>query len=301
MISRERAILRVMKIRGGTVGRLDLIKLLFLSRENLGEKEKQTFYGFVPYKYGPYSFAASRDLGKLEGKGFLHFPDEKTVSLTDIGQAEDRKMKKGAFAQSLAFTDMRTRGLKTDQLLDKVYREFPWFTLNTVRTGWSPPARPVAEPAIYTVGYEKKQVDDFLNLLLGAGIGRLIDVRKNPVARRYGFHRSTLASLCSHLGIEYLHLPQFGIPSDLRKNLDGDEAYRLLFQKYCRQVLPKLPDDIQSLAQQMTEKPSALMCAEENPKHCHRTHLATALAEVTGLAVRDVTGGKTWLLREQNC
>ncbi|MDT8389820.1 MAG: DUF488 family protein [Lentisphaeria bacterium] len=290
MNSREQVILRLLKMRGGKVGRLDLIKLLFLTRENLDIKARKTFYGFVPYKYGPYSFAAGYDLDKLRDRGYLSFPDDRTVALTDVGYAEDRRMKSAPLIQSMAFTDMRTRGLNTDGLLDKVYRSYPWFTLNTVRLGWHPPERPVAEPAVYTVGYEGVQIDDFLDRLLRVGIKQLIDVRKNPVARRYGFHRSTLAALCHHIGVDYLHLPVFGITSEMRQNLDSDAAYDSLFRKYRQDVLPPLIAEIQELALSMTEKPSALMCAEENPRHCHRTHLAAVVAENTGMAVRDITG-----------
>lgn len=287
--SREQVILRLVKMRGGKVGRLDLIKLLFLARENLDGDCRGAFYGFVPYKFGPYSFAASRDLGRLAELGYLTFPDERTVKLTDVGTAEDHKMKSGAVAQALAFTDMRTRSLDTEQLLDKVYREHPWFTLNTVRTGWNPPPRPVAAPAIYTVGYAGRQIDDFLNLLLANGIARLIDVRSNPVARRYGFHRSTLSALCGHVGIDYAHRPEFGIPGELRRDLDSPAAYAKLFDSYCRETLPKVAGEIEELAVEMGKTPSALMCAEENPEHCHRSHLAAAVAGITGMAVRDIT------------
>lgn len=300
MYSGQQAILRLVKARGGSVGRLDLIKLLFLTRASLDEKARRTFYGFVPYKYGPYSFAANRDLIKLEARGYLHFPDERTVALTELGIAEDRGgMRNNALAQSLALTDMRTHGLGTHDLLDKVYRDHPWFTLNTVRSGWRPLDRPTAEPAVYTVGYEGKQVDCFLDLLLRAGVRQLVDVRRNPLSRKYGFHRSTLASLCSHVGIEYTHLPEFGIPSELRQGLDGDDAYDRLFERYRSEVLPELEVQLQALASRMAGAPTVLMCAEENPRHCHRTHLAAAVAEVCGLPVHDITGGVQWASREQ--
>ncbi len=41
---REQAILRVVKMRGGAMRRLDLIKLLFLARENLDGDGRKTYY-----------------------------------------------------------------------------------------------------------------------------------------------------------------------------------------------------------------------------------------------------------------
>jgi len=300
MYSGQQAILRLVRARGGSVGRLDLIKLLFLTREDLDDKARGTFYGFVPYKYGPYSFAANRDLTKLAERGYLRFPDERTVTLTEMGVAEDRReIKNATLAQSLTLTERRARGLGTHELLDQVYREHPWFTLNTVRSCWSPPQRPVAEPAVYTVGYEGRQVDSFLNLLLRAGIKALVDVRKTPLSRRYGFHRSTLSSLCSHVGVEYTHLPEFGIPSELRRGLDCDDAYDRLFATYRHEVLPELQAELDSLASRMAETPTALMCAEKDPRHCHRTHLAAAVSGLCGLPVHDITGGTQWHSRER--
>jgi uncharacterized protein (DUF488 family) len=48
-------------------------------------------------------------------------------------------------------------------------------------------------------------------------IRRLIDVRSNPTARRYGFHESTLDRLVNRLSIEYRHFAELGIRSEIRR------------------------------------------------------------------------------------
>ena len=89
--------------------------------------------------------------------------------------------------------------------MDYVYRQYPWFTVNSKRQQNA--ARPVAALAVYTAGYEGQQVDAFLNMLMRNGIQQLLDVRNNPVSRRYGFHKTTLGRLCKSLDIEYVHRP----------------------------------------------------------------------------------------------
>ena len=97
--------------------------------------------------------------------------------------------------------------------------------------------RPVASLAVYTAGYEGQQVDAFLDMLMRTGIQQLLDVRNNPVSRRYGFHKTTLDRLCKSLDIEYLHRPELGIPPVLRQTLNTQADYEALFTKYEASVL----------------------------------------------------------------
>jgi uncharacterized protein (DUF488 family) len=133
-------------------------------------------------------------------------------------------------------------------------------------------------------------VDAFLNRLLDRGIRRLIDVRHHPVARRYGFHGRTLAGLCRKLGIEYVHLPQLGIPSHLRRNLRLPEDYAALFADDER-YLEEHDDEVRRVADIMREKLSVLVCMEADPDRCHRTRLARQIAGIAGLAARDLGAG----------
>ena len=90
-------------------------------------------------------------------------------------------------------------------------------------------------------GYEGLQIDGFLNILLEAGIEQIIDVRHNPISRRYGFHKSTLSGVCGRLNIEYKHVPEVGIPSELRANLRQPSDYIPLFQEYEKKTLSSQP------------------------------------------------------------
>jgi uncharacterized protein (DUF488 family) len=129
-------------------------------------------------------------------------------------------------------------------------------------------------------------VDGFLDRLVRSGIQCLVDVRHNPVSRRYGFHKSTLSRLCDYLGIEYQHFPELGVPSENRTSLHVLSDYQALFDRYQREMLPRQAVTVQKAAKILSARPSVLVCMEANPEFCHRTHLATVLAKLTGLPIK---------------
>ena len=116
-------------------------------------------------------------------------------------------------------------------------------------------------------------MDEFIAALQKAGVERVIDVRALPLSRRPGFSKSTLAASLRAAGIDYVHLKALGTPKrgrDAAKK--GDVA--TLREVYDDQLA--LPE-AQAAAAQMralaAEKPSALLCYERDPCHCHRTLL----------------------------
>ena len=126
-------------------------------------------------------------------------------------------------------------GKSVDNLLDEIYSKYPQFMVNSKRLQLE--KRAIAVPAVYTSGYEGLSVDGFLNRLIESGVQQLVDVRRNPIARRFGFHKSTLKRLCESLDIAYFHLPELGIPFDKRRSLDTQDDYDRLFADYCKTTL----------------------------------------------------------------
>jgi uncharacterized protein (DUF488 family) len=112
--------------------------------------------------------------------------------------------------------------------------------------------------------------------LKAAGVERVIDVRALPLSRRPGFSKTPLAASLKEAGIEYVHLKALGTPKagrDAAKK--GDVA--TLEVVYAGQL--ELPEAQAQAAQMLSlaaEKPSALLCFERNPAHCHRTLLLEA-------------------------
>lgn len=134
---------------------------------------------------------------------------------------------------------------------------------------------------IYTIGYEATTMAAFIAALTQAGVTRVIDVRALPLSRRPGFSKTSLAASLAEAGIDYVHLKALGTPKrgrDAAKK--GDVA--TLEAVYAEQLL--LPEAQAQAAQMLAlaaEKPSALLCFERDPQHCHRTLLLEAEAHDT--------------------
>lgn len=285
MLSRQRAILRLIQNEGGSINRLRLVKLAFLlSRET--EAPRTGIYEFVPYKRGPFSFTLYHDLRSLQRDGWV------TEGKHDIATAEAPDLEVAFldrdFLGMIDRVSEAKHGIGTPALVDDIYRAFPWFTLNSESVRKRAVGRPVAAPAIYTVGYEGITVDGLLDLLLRQGMRRLVDVRSNPIARRYGFHKETLRRLCADVDIEYIHFGSLGVPSAWRADLSDEASYARLFDRYEKEILPAQTTAVQKVAALVAEMPSALMCMEAEHHSCHRSRLATDIARKTTLPVKEL-------------
>ena len=120
------------------------------------------------------------------------------------------------------------------QLVNYVYERYPAFT---IKSELKPKTSQRANAAIFTIGYEGRDIDAFLNILVQNEVCVLIDVRHNPFSMNLPFVKTRLAHALANARIEYIHLPELGIDGGKRKNLDSDEAYATLFEKY-REELP---------------------------------------------------------------
>ncbi len=288
MLTRQKILLKLIACGEDRMTRLRLVKLAFLlSKESDGIN---SFYDFLPYRFGPFSFTLYFELDKLLRKRHLNETKEPRLGLTSSGNKLSDSVSTSSIFSRFSTFWQRYGELPTNELLDIVYVRFPWYTLNREMVEKRAVSRPKSECVICMAGYEGMSVDGFLNRLLQAGIYRLIDVRSNPVARRYGFHKSTLQRLCEHLGIAYTHHPALGVPSAWRSGLKTKSDYETLFQRYKAEVLAEQRAEVEHVADLMTRTPSMLMCRETNPKYCHRVCLANALAEISGLPVKDLRG-----------
>lgn len=131
---------------------------------------------------------------------------------------------------------------------------------------------------IFTIGYEGATVGELIAALQAAGVERVIDVRALPLSRRPGFSKTPLRGALDEVGIEYVHLKALGTPSEGRTAARAgrhDDMARV----YAGQL--ELPEAIVQSAQMLAladEKPTALLCVEREPAHCHRTLLLEAVA-----------------------
>ncbi len=134
---------------------------------------------------------------------------------------------------------------------------------------------------IFTIGYEGTTVPEFLSALQQAGVKRVIDVRAVPNSRRPGFSKSPLRAALAEVGIDYVHLRALGTPADGRAAARAGR-HEELKRIYAGQL--ELPEAMAEAAQMLDlarEKPSALLCYERDPTHCHRSLLLQSVAPDT--------------------
>ena len=131
---------------------------------------------------------------------------------------------------------------------------------------------------IFTIGYEGATVPEFIATLKEARVERVIDVRALPLSRRPGFSKSPLRGALEEAGIEYVHLKALGTPAEGRTAARAGR-HADLRRIYAGQL--ELPEAIAQSAEMLAlaeEKPSALLCMEREPAHCHRSLLLEAVA-----------------------
>lgn len=282
MLTRQKILLLMLKHAGRPVRRVELMKWCFLLRHESETEGGSSFYDFVPYKLGPFSFALYQEIEKLQSMSYVLSQGDQAwklnTELSDVvagvSQAVEREVR----------TVVKSFGrLTNDDLLDYVYQRYPAFTVNSERQKLAP--RPKAEVAVYTAGYEGLSIDGFLNLLISSGIERLIDVRSNPTARRYGFHKSTLNRLSNRLEIEYRHFAELGIQSEVRQLFPADCDRGMMFDEYEVVTLTRESAAVRDVAKLVSERPSVLVCMEAEPSCCHRSRLANPVSELTGLPI----------------
>lgn len=281
MLHRQRTLLYFLHLAGGVASHLQVTKWNFLLSREGETNGGNAFYEFVPYKLGPFSFCLFQEAAALAEQGLL-VDEEKEWKLTDTGR-KAAMITPPELRQDAWRIHKRYGHLGTKALLDDIYPRYPEYTYFSTHKVLA--QKPEAKVAIYTAGYEGLTVDGFLDMLVQKGVRQLIDVRNNPVARRYGFHRSTLARLCGNLEIDYVHVPELGIRSELRQELITQDDRDRLFDRYENTTLIEASAHVARIAQLIRATPSVLVCMEAQPCQCHRSRLAEAVAKITDLPI----------------
>ena len=132
---------------------------------------------------------------------------------------------------------------------------------------------------IYTIGYEATTMAGFLATLTNAGVERVIDVRALPLSRRPGFSKSSLAASLAEAGIGYVHLKALGTPKPGRDAAKKGDVATLRAVYAGQLALPEAQAQAAIMLDLAAEIPSALLCYERDPCHCHRTLLLDAVGE----------------------
>lgn len=290
VLTRQKTVLSLLTQADRPLSPTVFVKLVFLLRHETSLQKDRSFYDFVPYNFGPFSFTLYWELGSLRQNGYVT-PEEERIAL--CGRTRDLAEKEAEDLPSsirTAVAEVLDRYGKMNQraLVRDVYARYPWYATKSELTDLrpEPPLRvKKASTAVYTAGYEGRSVDAFFNDLLKEGIHVVIDVRANPVSRKYGFSGLRLGEFCKKLGLEYCHVPSLGIPSTERAGLNGFASYQRLLNRYEQAMLPGRLTQVKEVGRLMRRQPAVLVCVEKDVRCCHRSRLADAVAKETRLEV----------------
>lgn len=139
---------------------------------------------------------------------------------------------------------------------------------------------------LFTIGYEKALLRDFVASLADAGVANLLDVRDRPISRRPGFSKRQLAAAVEEAGLRYVHLAALGTPPEGRlaaRRRDWGRFWAIVEDKLAR---PEAELDLARAAEIAAAEPSCLVCYEADWQGCHRRRVADILAARHGFALR---------------
>lgn len=273
MFYRRKIFLSLLKVHGGKMKYVDFKNLLFL----FCQFTKTGHYDFFPYEDGPHSFIAQLDKEILEKNGYLKkSPDCELKKKDKIELKKEDKIRLNDF--TLKFDRMRG-----DDLLNYIFEEYPFYAvkynndgglLNMKQLKKVKEFYPSQNKRLFTIGYEGQSIDSYINKLIANNIALVIDVRKNPLSMKYGFSKNRMKNYLETAGISYLHMPELGIESGLRKGLKTKSDFLELFDYYYKNILPDRKELVSEIISRLNKhKRIALTCYEADHTSCHRNKI----------------------------
>ncbi len=130
---------------------------------------------------------------------------------------------------------------------------------------------------IYTIGYEGRTLDEFIDELHEYGIQRLVDIRELPLSRKNGFSKKSLMKELELSGIDYISMPVLGAPRELRHELRSKLMTIYEFLEAYKEYLQRNLNALRELEKYASTTTTAIMCFEADWRECHRSVVAEFL------------------------
>lgn len=286
MYYRRKYLLALIQEFGGRLDNLNLQKLLFLATRR---QEKKAF-DFVPYKYGCFSFQANQDLSTMTKYGHVERKDHTWIC---VDNENYKSLLKKEDAATLSWAYNTYSNCQSEDLILETYRNYPFFATKSkiaknILTSEeldkvNAQKRISNEPMFFTIGYEGISLEKYLNKLIINDVKLLVDVRKNSFSMKYGFSKSQLQNACEGIGVMYIHIPQLGIESQERKELNSMLDYKNLFESYKSTTLKENQEYLHQLKELCAEHVRvAITCFEKEVCMCHRSVVSKEVAKLEG-------------------
>jgi len=288
---RRKIILALLQKFNGELLSTPLQKYLFL----LTRLQKDKAFDFIPYKYGCYSLQANQDLMVLEKMGYVTREQKKNSISWKLQSKDDFigaiKKEDVSCLNNVFHTFSEYR---TNDLIKHTYLNYPFWAINSTiltdllsedeRTKVLQQKKLSDEKTLFTIGYEGISLEMYINKLILNDIKVLCDVRKNSYSQKWGFSKATLQDACEKVGIKFIHIPQLGIESSDRQELNVLADYKRLFDRYEATTLVENNTSLLDLSVIVnTNKRVALTCFEKDVQMCHRGVIASQLMALESL------------------
>jgi uncharacterized protein (DUF488 family) len=142
-----------------------------------------------------------------------------------------------------------------------------------------------AHPDLFTIGHSNHSIEKFTDLLRGASVAGIADVRTVPFSRWVPhFSRTALENHLKLAGIAYLFLGEQlgGRPRDPACWRDGRVDYDLVA------ATENFQHGLDCVLAEASNSSVALMCAERDPLDCHRFLLVSRQLAKRGATIRHI-------------
>jgi uncharacterized protein (DUF488 family) len=143
-------------------------------------------------------------------------------------------------------------------------------------------------PALFTIGHSNHAFEHFRDLLIGHRVEVVADVRSWPASRYTPwFDRANLTGELRAAGVGYVFLGRElgGRPED-QSQYDADG--HVLYDEVASSDL--FGNGLDRLVTGIETRRVAIMCAEEDPEHCHRRLLVARVLFENGIEVQHIRG-----------
>lgn len=129
--------------------------------------------------------------------------------------------------------------------------------------------------AIYTIGFTKKSLKEFVNLLKKNKITKLIDTRLNRDSQLSGFAKSKDLKyvLKEILKIKYEIMPEFSPTKELLKTYQKDKDWENYEEGFLNLIKERKLERFKNIVLDKKER-VCLLCSEAEADKCHRRLLA---------------------------
>lgn len=131
---------------------------------------------------------------------------------------------------------------------------------------------------LFTIGYEGLNIDRFLAMVGGHPIDMIVDARKSPLSRKPGFSKRALQQSLEQLGLDYVHIPELGSPTTIRRQFKESGEWEVFRDEYS-DWLEVQRDSINAVHGLARRHTIGVLCFEADVNLCHRSILGARLLE----------------------